>query len=197
MVDLFKKEPFDFAPGEKWSYSNSGYYLLGMIIQKVSGMPYGEYMQEAIFGPLGLRSTSYCDNRPILPDRAQGYEVEKGQVVNDAQISMNTPGAAGAICSSVLDLPGLAAGVQRGPGGEPGVPAADDHGREAQQRVGNPLRLWPGRGDLEGHRMISHSGGINGFITQLDYCPTTTSRSPCSATPGGRHPRGSPATSPG
>jgi CubicO group peptidase (beta-lactamase class C family) len=171
LVDLFRKEPFDFAPGEKWSYSNSGYYLLGMIIQKVSGMPYGEYLQKAIFGPLGLRSTLYCDNRTILPNRAQGYEVENGRVVNDAQISMNTPGAAGALCSSVLDLlawqQALNAGRVVSPASRQLMTTAAKLNDGSATRYGYGL----GVGDLDGHHMISHSGGINGFITHIGYFP--------------------------
>ena len=171
MVDLFKKEPFDFAPGEKWSYSNSGYYLLGMIIQKVSGMPYGEYMQQALFGPLGLRSTRYCDNRTILPNRAQGYEVENGRVVNDAQISMNTPGAAGALCSSVLDLLAWQQAFNAGRVVSPASRQLMTTAAKLNDGSATHYGFGLGVGDLDGHRMISHSGGINGFITHIGYLP--------------------------
>lgn len=171
MVALFKDLPFDFAPGAKWSYSNSGYFLLGMIIEKASGLAYRQYLQERILTPLGLSATSYCDEAPIIPGRAQGYEIAKGQVVNDGIISMNTPGAAGAMCSTVLDL----LKWQR---------ALAEHrliSKASTERMATVATLNDGQattygyglgaGDLEGHRRIGHGGGINGFITQLDYYP--------------------------
>lgn len=171
MVGLFKGEPFDFAPGEKWNYSNSGYYLLGMIIEKASGLPYRRYLQERILAPLGLAATSYCDEAPIIPDRAQGYEVEKGQVVNDGVISMNTPGAAGAMCSTVLDL----LKWQRALGEHRLISAAstDRMATRALLNNGDTTRYGYGLGigQLEGHRRVGHGGGINGFITQLDNFP--------------------------
>jgi len=104
MLALFKNEPFDFNPGEKYAYNNSAFFLLGVILEKVSGLPYPRYLEERILGPLGLRSTAYCDDKAIVPNRSAGYEIAGGQVVNANPISMLTPGAAGAICSTVLDL---------------------------------------------------------------------------------------------
>jgi CubicO group peptidase (beta-lactamase class C family) len=171
MVGLFKDLPFDFAPGDKWSYSNSGYFLLGMIIEKASGLPYREYLQERILRPAGLTATSYCDEAPLIPDRAQGYEVEKGQVMNDGVISMNTPGAAGAMCSTVLDL----LRWQRALTGHRLI------SRASTERMATVATLNDGKattygyglgvGQLEGHPRLGHGGGINGFITQLDYYP--------------------------
>lgn len=171
MVALFKNLPFDFAPGAKWSYSNSGYFLLGMIIERASGLGYRRYLQERILTPLGLSATSYCDEAPIIPGRAQGYEVAKGGVVNDGIISMNTPGAAGAMCSTVLDLlkwqRALAAHrlISKASTERMATVATLNDGKATTYGYGL------GAGDLEGHRRIGHGGGINGFITQLDYYP--------------------------
>ena len=171
MVALFQDQPFDFPPGTKWSYNNSGYYLLGVVLEKASGLSYRRYLRERLLDPLGLRNTSYCDERPIIPNRAQGYEVREGAVVNDDAISMNTPGAAGAMCSTVLDL--LA--WRRALFTNRVVNA------ESLKQMTTPARLNDssattygyglGTGTLEGHRSISHGGGINGFITQLSYFP--------------------------
>ncbi|HET9512649.1 MAG TPA: serine hydrolase domain-containing protein [Gemmatimonadales bacterium] len=171
LVALFRNEPFDFAPGEKWAYNNSGYYLLGMIIEKASGMPYRQYLKEKLLGPLGLRSTSYCDNRPIMPHRASGYEVRNGVLENDDPIGMNTPGAAGAMCSTVLDLLAWRQALFSHRVVSPA----------SLQRMITPARLnndsvtsyayGLGIGKLESHRSISHGGGINGFITHLGYLP--------------------------
>ena len=171
MLELFKAEPFDFAPGEKYQYNNSAFYLLGVIIGKVSGLPYPKYLQEKILAPLGLRNTSYCDDAPIIPHRAQGYEVVKGAVVNDAPISMNTPGAAGAMCSTVLDLLAWQRAFNQA---RLISPASRDRMRtEAKLSNGSGTKygFGIGIGEVEGHRAFSHGGGINGFSTSLAYFP--------------------------
>ncbi|TVP53823.1 MAG: class A beta-lactamase-related serine hydrolase, partial [Gemmatimonadales bacterium] len=76
MLALFQDEPLDFEPGQRFAYSNSGYYLLGMVIEEVTGRPYDEFMEEDIFEPLGLRDTSYCWERPIVARRARGYQAD-------------------------------------------------------------------------------------------------------------------------
>ena len=171
MLELFKNEPFDFDPGAKYLYNNSAYYLLGVVIKKVTGTPYAEHVQKTIFEPLGLRNTLYCDERPIVPHRAQGYEVTDGRVVNDGPISMNTPGAAGALCSNVLDL--LA--WQRAFNADRLVSAASRRLMTTKttliDKSESSYGYGLGLGDLEGHRSIAHGGGINGFITQLSYFP--------------------------
>ena len=73
LIDFFRDEPMDFAPGEGFNYSNSGYIILGYIIEVVSGMPYAEYLQRSFFTPLGLKSTTYDDHSRIITGRVQGY----------------------------------------------------------------------------------------------------------------------------
>jgi D-alanyl-D-alanine carboxypeptidase len=171
MLELFKNEPFDFDPGAKYLYNNSAYYLLGVVIKQVTGMPYADYVKKTIFEPLGLRNTLYCDERPIVPHRAQGYEVRDGQMVNDGPISMNTPGAAGALCSNVLDL--LA--WQRAFNADRLVNAASRRLMTTKTTLTDKSETsygyGLGLGDLEGHRSIAHGGGINGFISQLSHFP--------------------------
>jgi CubicO group peptidase (beta-lactamase class C family) len=67
LVAIFGPEPFDFAPGERYLYNNSGYYLLGVIIGEASGEPYQEYLNAHLFGTLDLAGSFYCDERPIFP----------------------------------------------------------------------------------------------------------------------------------
>ena len=95
---------FDFPPGERWKYNNSGYYLLGVIVERATGEPYRDYVERHVFQPLGMRGSLYCDERTIVPHRAAGYALSDGILYNDGPISMNVPGAAGALCSTVLDL---------------------------------------------------------------------------------------------
>ncbi len=91
MIDLFSAEPFEFVPGERYQYNNSAYYLLGVIIEKVSGMSYADYLSENIFKPLGLEETYYLYNSPIIENRAEGYEVRDGKTINDDPLSMWLP----------------------------------------------------------------------------------------------------------
>lgn len=171
LVAMVKNQPFDFAPGAKYQYNNSAYYLLGMIIEKVTGTSYRNTINDKLAPALGLQSTSYCDESPIIPHRAQGYEVRNGKLINDDPISMNTPGAAGAICSTVLDLlawrKALFSGqvVSNASLVKMTTPAKLNDGSSTNYAYGL------GIGKLVGHRRISHGGGINGFITQMAYYP--------------------------
>jgi CubicO group peptidase (beta-lactamase class C family) len=78
LVDLFKREPFVYEPGERWAYSNSNYTLLGRIIEKASGLAYEQYLQETFFRPLGLSATHSCGSRPAGGRFAKGYMPREG-----------------------------------------------------------------------------------------------------------------------
>jgi len=93
-----------FLAGQLWRYNNSGFYLLGMIIEKVTGETYADYMLNHIFKPLGMESTRYCDGRSIVKNRAAGHMVSKGQLLNADPMTWNTPFSSGGICSTVSDL---------------------------------------------------------------------------------------------
>lgn len=105
LVDLFKNLPLDFAPGEKFSYSNSGYIVLGYIIERVSGKSYQDFLRENIFGPLRMVNSGY-DGNMVLAHRAAGYayDPQTHTPVNAAYIDMSVPFAAGALYSTVGDL---------------------------------------------------------------------------------------------
>ncbi len=103
-VKTFADRPLDFEPGTKFSYSNSGYFLLGVLIEHVTGKPYAQVLQENIFTPLQLRDTGYDLFSPILPKRAAGYEREQGTYVNAPYLDMSIPYAAGSLYSTVEDL---------------------------------------------------------------------------------------------
>ena len=94
----------EFEPGTKWKYNNSGYFLLGAIIEKVTGKTYAEALQERIFGPLGMKATGYDLARPLIPKRASGYQLAGGQYVNVPYLDMTIPYSAGSLYSTVEDL---------------------------------------------------------------------------------------------
>ncbi len=104
MTDLLKTKPLDFTPNEKFSYSNSGYYLLGEIIEKVSGKTYADFLQENIFTPLGMKSTGYDNPLQIIKNRAAGYARTGGETLNASYMDMTVPFAAGALYSTTGDL---------------------------------------------------------------------------------------------
>jgi CubicO group peptidase (beta-lactamase class C family) len=104
LVKLFENKPLEFEPGSKFSYSNSGYILLGYIIEKVTGKPYEEVLKEKIFNPLGMRNSGYDHNLEIIPQRAYGYNRFALEVQNANYIDMTVPFSAGALYSTVEDL---------------------------------------------------------------------------------------------
>ena len=171
LLAFFKDEPFDFAPGERFLYNNSGFYLLGVIIEKASGETYREYLNAHLFGPLGLKGSSYCDERPIIRGRAEGYELVGGELLNDEYLSMNQPGAAGALCSTIPDLLSWTAALRT----ERVVSAASYRQMTTSGTLNDGSATGYGFGlvvgDLEGHPSVSHGGGINGFNTILAHYP--------------------------
>ena len=171
LLALFKDEPFDFAPGERYLYNNSAFYMLGMVVGEAGGTTYREYIDAHLFGPLGLTGSSYCDERPIIPGRAEGYEVVEGQLMNDAYLSMNQPGAAGALCSTVLDLLSWSSALRGGR-----VVSTASYGQMTTSATlsdgsSTGYGFGLGLGSLEGNPRVSHGGGINGFNTMLAHYP--------------------------
>ncbi|MBX9583574.1 MAG: beta-lactamase family protein [Gemmataceae bacterium] len=103
VIDLVKDKPLEFPPGEKWVYSNTGYVLLGMVIEAVGGKDYPRFMREAVLDPLGMADTGVERPRQILRNRATGY-VRAGDRVTAPYLSMSWPHAAGAMYSTADDL---------------------------------------------------------------------------------------------
>lgn len=104
LMAQFEHKPLDFKPGSKFSYSNSGYIVLGYIIEKASGETYAEFLQKNIFTPLGLAHTGYGTDHPAGKDHAQGYIYSGGKFVDSYFIDMSVPFSAGALYSTTLDL---------------------------------------------------------------------------------------------
>jgi CubicO group peptidase (beta-lactamase class C family) len=104
LIGIFKGKPFEFDPGTKWEYDNSGYVLLGAIIEKVYGKSYERFVEDEIFQPLGMTHSYYGSWSDVIPHRASGYDRENGQYVNTQYLSMTQPYAAGSLMSTVDDL---------------------------------------------------------------------------------------------
>ncbi|TPW15305.1 MAG: beta-lactamase [bacterium] len=163
VIALFKDEPLQFDPGTNWAYSNSGYFLLGVIIEKVSGMSYADFMQKEIFGPLEMTHSGYGKREPSFPGEARGYALKDGQVVPAEPLSMTGPYAAGALVSSLDDLLRWDNALD-----------ADRLLKPETSRVmWTPYRQSTGKtssygygwlmSEYEGHPIQEHNGGINGF----------------------------------
>lgn len=103
-IEKFADSALNFKPGEKFSYSNSGYFLLGVIIEKLSGKSYAQMLQDKIFTPLNMQDTGYDNHGDILKNRATGYEKQGGEYINSNYIDMTIPYAAGSMYSTVEDL---------------------------------------------------------------------------------------------
>ncbi len=104
MVALVMDEPLEFKPGSKFTYTNTGYILLGMIIEKVSGESYDAFLATNIFGPLRMVNSGYDKASDILNNRASGYQMKDGHLVNADFIDMSIPFSAGGIYSTVEDM---------------------------------------------------------------------------------------------
>jgi CubicO group peptidase (beta-lactamase class C family) len=104
LIAIFRDKPLDFPPGAKRKYSNSGYYLLGLIIEKASGQKYADYIQQNIFGPLGMRDSGYESNTAILKHRASGYALDGKNFQHADYVDWTVPYAAGALYSTVENL---------------------------------------------------------------------------------------------
>jgi CubicO group peptidase (beta-lactamase class C family) len=104
LVRLFRDLPLDFAPGEKFKYSNSGYFLLGLVIERASGKSYGDFLRDGIFAPLGMAHSLFDDNRKIIPGRATGYYSRGSEFISAPFIDPTTTFSAGGITSTTGDL---------------------------------------------------------------------------------------------
>lgn len=161
MIARFKDKPLDFKPGEKWAYSNSGYFLLGHIIEKASGEAYESFLEKNIFEPLKLTSTGYDHHGTILKKRATGYSMRKGEMVNSLPIDMTQPYSAGALYSTVEDL------FQWNEALFSGKLLSAKSLEAMLTPVKNDYGYGLGIQTKAGRRIISHGGGINGFSTVL------------------------------
>ncbi len=171
MMELLRDERLDFEPGTAWSYSNSGYYLLGMVIERVTGQPYASYLEDVFFGPLGLTSITQCDFSEAVPNGARGYFLEGDTLVNADPMSAHISFSAGALCSSVADLVRWSSALHSGrvvsPASLEAMTAPTTLADGSVHRYG--YGLWSV--DFHGARSVSHPGASNGFITELASYP--------------------------
>ncbi|MEO7041074.1 MAG: serine hydrolase [Gemmatimonadaceae bacterium] len=165
LIDRFKGLPLDFVPGSKFEYSNSGYVLLGAIIEKASGKSYCDFLAANIFTPLKMSDTGCDSNAAVEPRRASGYTKPAGTLLNADPINMTVPYAAGALYSTTRDL------------------LLWDHAlstdrlvsRKSMNAMFTPYKQMVGYGwaisSLFGRKMEHHDGGIDGFTSNIARFP--------------------------
>ena len=166
IVKLTQDRPLEFEPGAKYAYDNTGYILLGYVIEKVSQEPYAQYVEKHIFQPLGMKSSGYDVTEKIIPLRASGYQAgPDGPLINAPFLDMSLPYAAGSLYSTVDDLllwdQALKSDKLLSEGSR-GLMFKD---------YGFAYGFGWGVDKRYGHTHIGHSGGINGFSTRLDRYP--------------------------
>lgn len=171
LIDVFDDLPVEFAPGERWAYNNSGYILLGAIVEAAGGMPYEEFVQQRIFEPLGLDHAYYGSTSRIIPRRASGYEPGDDGYANQRYLSFTQPYAAGSLMMTVENWYRWSRALF---GGE--VVGAASLARMTTPFVlndGSATNYGYGLGiaEVRGHRAIRHGGGIFGFVTDGLYLP--------------------------
>ncbi|MFN0111449.1 MAG: serine hydrolase [Blastocatellia bacterium] len=173
LIDIFKNQPMEFAPGEKWNYNNSGFVLLGAIIEKISGQSYADFVEKNIFAPLGMKQSFYDNTQRVIPRRAAGYSKNANTYANAEYLSMSHPHAAGSLMSTVDDLAKWDAAlyteklVKQTSLKKAWTAFVLNDGKPTTYGYG-----W-GVNTLQGMQMLAHGGGINGFTCDAVRLPET------------------------
>lgn len=172
LIDVFKDKPQVTKPGETWAYNNSGYILVGAVIEKVTGKPWYQAVHDRIAVPLHLSKLRYGVEESKTPNMAVGYAIgDDGKAGAAPKIDMSVPGAAGALIGTVGDLATWANALHHGRVLDPAsykatiTPTKTSDGKEWPYGFGMML------GDMRGHPTIGHDGGIFGFVTSSIYVP--------------------------
>src|SRR5688572_22452482 len=173
LILYFKSDPYDFNPGDRFLYNNSGYFLLGYIISKVSGKTYDAYLKETFFDPLGMTNTGVHYAGIKLEQEAKGYTKKGDKYEESLDWDMSWAGAAGALYSTVDDLlkwnQALYAGkvISEKSLKSALTPVVLNGKAEPPGKYGYGLGLSSYRGT----DIVGHSGGLHGFLTHLSYYP--------------------------
>jgi CubicO group peptidase (beta-lactamase class C family) len=165
LVARFRDKPLEFQPGEKWNYSNSGYVLLGYLIEKISQQNYSEFVQENILTPLGMKDSGYDSNSAIILHRASGYAPSAKGTIHAGYIDMSIPFSAGALYSTTEDLLRWEQGLMGGKLLSAASLAKMTTPFKNDYAFGLAVHA------VNGHKVIEHGGGIEGFNTDIAYYP--------------------------
>jgi len=171
VLALIRKRPPDFKPSTRWRYNNSGFYIAGMIIERVTGLDYGAYSRQHIFEPLGMSSARMCDARMVVTHLASGYARDHGKLVNAKFMDWKLPFAAGAICATAVDLLKWQNALDTEQVLKPASLALMRRPTKLSDGASIDYGLGTRLGSLAGHRVLGHTGGGGGFRTVLEHFP--------------------------
>ncbi len=161
LIGSFKDKPLDFEPGEGWNYSNSGYYLLGLIIERVSGKKYSQFLKENIFEPLAMRNTGVDDNKTLIQNSASGYYLNGDNLIHCEYIDMNTVFSSGGIYSTVEDMYLWDQALHNG----------KLINEASLEKMETPYKNDYGYGvnidEKYNRKRVNHGGGCEGFLNEL------------------------------
>jgi CubicO group peptidase (beta-lactamase class C family) len=169
LIKWFFKLPLEFQPGETWAYDNTGYYLLGIVVEQVSGKSYWQFLAERIFHPLGMTATRSTDPRLIVPSRASGYEWQNNSFENRPVLTPFVAFSAGALLSNVEDLARWDAALYREKLLKKSSLDQMWTATTVKGRAAAPFGYGFGWfvDSYHGHRMLQHSGGTIGFSSAI------------------------------
>lgn len=170
LIQEFKDQPVDFAPGEKWAYNNSGYVLLGAVVEAIAGKAWHQGIDELLLKPAQISSVHYQAGDKLFKGMAQGYTLNgQREVAPAGLLSMTQPHAAGAL---IANTEGLWRWNQALHGGKLLSPASYAR-MTAPEGVAKPHHYGFGIGTatLRGQPLLTHGGGIHGFVSSLSYLP--------------------------
>jgi CubicO group peptidase (beta-lactamase class C family) len=165
IVKRFRDKPLEFVPGQEMRYSNSGYALLGAVIERASGSSYAKFVQDNLFTPAGMKDSGYDSSSAIIARRAAGYRPGPGGTLNAAYLDMTVPYAAGGLYSTTEDLLRWEQALFGGK-----ILSAASL-RKMTTPAKNDYAFGLSVDKNAGHKVIQHSGGIDGFNTKLAYYP--------------------------
>ena len=172
LLRLVEDEPFRFEPGTALIYNNSAFFILGLIVETVSGMPYEDFVATRLFEPAGMEDSYYCSEDAIREDRAHGYDAAGPEsLVRKGYLDHTWPYAAGSLCSTAGDLARWNRALH---GGRLLSPESYDAMITPRPLLdGSPVRyaMGIGTGTKGGRRYLAHGGGINGFTSALAWYP--------------------------
>ena len=169
-IKKFADLPLDFEPGSAFAYSNSGYFLLGVIIERVTSKPYAQVLREKIFTPVGMAHTGYDSTATLLSQRAAGYDKSSTGYVNTPYLDMSIPYASGSLYSTVEDLYRW----------DQALYTTQLLSDSSKAKMFSPYREHYGYGwnitnervGQDSVQIVAHAGGINGFLDIIVRIPS-------------------------
>ncbi|MBL8982245.1 MAG: beta-lactamase family protein [Gemmatimonadetes bacterium] len=172
MLRVVESQPWDFEPGEEQIYNNSAFYLVGLVIEKVSGMPYGEYVKKNLFDRAGMPDAHYCSETAIKRGKTSGYDFDASGPIQKRPLSHQWPYAAGSLCMTVRDLVAWNEALHRT---NKILSAASYKEMIRPDTLNDGYRVGYAKGlsltPVLGHPSLHHGGGINGWTTENMYFP--------------------------